>query len=270
MNALFRQDQFSNESYMRRAYPALFARYPHPKMSPKYGFTDTYHLLKHLSNRGYTMRTVQQTGRGEYGKTLTRMQHPTLHRTADGCAEIVVIDSHDGTSSLMVALGYLRFVCANGLVLGDSVFVRKYKHTQPDLVESIILDLEEADGAAIRNAQTIERMKQRILCEVDAMQLATSVAEARFGSSIDIEAPSGVSRMRRAANALLSSRRRESDMRHDLFTTLNVLQENAMRGGLWYTHAGARHNVQPIKSIQKEVDINRAAWSGAMKLLEGV
>lgn len=257
--------RFGDVNYMRHNFPALFAQYPHPKMSEQYGFTDTYHLLGHLRNRGYTLRTVQQTGRGAFGKVLIRLNHPTLARDSNGNAELVVIDSHDGSAALQVWMGYLRFACANGMILGEGMFHAKFKHTAPDLVEQVILDLDDATGSSSSALKTIERMQHRILLPHEKHQLASDVVSGRFNYDEDTEA----NRIRRAADALVSTRRRSADLSDDLFTVMNVVQENALRGNIMYTHDGQVTKVRPVNSISKELEVNRAVWSSALKLLDG-
>ena len=256
--------RFGDVTYMRHNFPALFAQYPHPKMSEQYGFTDTYHLLEHLRNRGYVLRTVQQTGKGQFGKVLVRLTHPTLARSDTGAAEIVIIDSHDGTAAFQLWMGYLRFACANGLILGDNIFHAKFKHTAPDLVERVILDLDEATGSSSSALRTIERMQHRILLPEEKLQLASDVVSGRFNYDEVMEA----NRIRRAADALVSTRRRRDDLSDDLFTVMNVVQENALRGNIMYTHDGTVTKVRSVSSITKELEVNRAAWASAMKLLD--
>jgi len=232
-------------------------------MSQQYGFTDTYHLLQHLRNRGYHVRTVQQTGHGSFGKVLVRLSHPSLASSDDGAAELVIIDSHDGSAAFKVWLGYLRFACANGLILGDDVFVRSFKHTQPDLVEQVILDLDEATGSSNNVLAYVGAMRERILSMDAAVQLSRDVASARFAlRPVEDEAE-----IARAGDGLLSTRRRLEDHGLDLFTVMNVVQENALRQGAYYTYQGRTIKVRTVANIQKQLEINKVAWNSAVRLL---
>lgn len=255
--------RFDDLTFMRHNFPALFAEYPHPKMSGRYGFTDTYHLLQHLRNRGYNLRTVQQTGKGAFGKVLIRLQHPTLARADVGAAEIVVIDSHDGTAAFTLHLGYIRFACDNGLIIGDDMFVRRYKHTQPDLVESVILDLDDATGGSNNVLGVIERMRGRVISNDTALELSRDVVASRFA----LDAIADELQVERAAIALVSTRRRHADLSNDLFTVMNVVQENALREGVIYTYGGQTSKVRTVTSIDKTLAVNKAAWDSAVRIL---
>ena len=54
------------------------------------------------------------------GKHMIRLRHASQLNDAEA-NEIVLLNSHDGTSSYQLLAGLLRFVCQNGLVFGDTV-----------------------------------------------------------------------------------------------------------------------------------------------------
>ena len=255
---------FDNTDIVRRYVPSLFSTTAHPRMSGRYGYTNTYALLQYLINRGFVLRSVQQTGRGEFGKLMIRMTHPELYRSKDGEAQVVIIDSHDGTSAFKVVLGWFRFVCANGLIMGDKVFERRLKHTQPDLVEQVILDLDDAMHTFPKVLDVITRMQALHLDGMQIANLARAIARVRFSFDEAEEA-----RYDRAALALLPVRRSE-DTAPDLYTAMNRMQENALRGGMQYTHNGQSHRVAPVSAINKQMDVNQGAWQAAVALLEAV
>ena len=65
--------------------------------------------------------------------------------------------------------------------------------------------------------------------------------------------------------AQLLSVRRHQDTAHDLWTTMNVLQENAIRGGLtaWDRDVNNRRRqvaTRPVNGIGQAVNLNRALW----------
>lgn len=251
------------QSVMRHA-PALFATSGHPKMSSKYGYTNTYALLNFLIQRGFVLRFVQQTGKGAYGKVMIRMTHPAMARTNDGEAQLVIIDSHDGTSSLKLMLGWFRFICANGMIIGDTVFSRRFKHNQDDLIEQVLLDLDDAVSMSEAGpASTIARMQRMIISPEQLVQLANHAARLRFEFDEDAE-----HRYTRVASALLS-RRRQEDAEPNLYVAMNVVQENALRGGVTYTYRGDAHKIKPITAINAQMVINQGIWQAAANILEG-
>jgi hypothetical protein len=51
---------------------------------------------------------------------MIRLRHASQINGAEA-NEIVLLNSHDGTSSYQMLAGMFRFVCSNGLVCGDTV-----------------------------------------------------------------------------------------------------------------------------------------------------
>jgi hypothetical protein len=70
-----------------------------------------------------------------------------------------------------------------------------------------------------------------------------------------------------AASQLLNCRRPE-DARDDLYSTLNRVQENLLRGGLSRRSSSGRLvRTRRITSIKQDVRINSALWDAAAELL---
>src|SRR5690606_28561838 len=59
-------------------------------------------------------------GKREHTKHMLRLRHASQINGAEA-NEIVLLNSHDGTSSYQMLAGMFRFVCSNGLVCGDTV-----------------------------------------------------------------------------------------------------------------------------------------------------
>ena len=67
-----------------------------------------------------TQTRVRDEGRREHTKHMIRLRHASQINGAEA-NEIVLLNSHDGTSSYQMLAGMFRFVCSNGLVCGDTV-----------------------------------------------------------------------------------------------------------------------------------------------------
>ena len=67
--------------------------------------------------------------------------------------------------------------------------------------------------------------------------------------------------------------RRRADVSNDLWMTYNVVQENAVRGGLrGFTRDGngrpRRVQTREVKGIDQDVKLNRALWTLTQKMAE--
>jgi hypothetical protein len=254
-------EHFTDSNFMHKYVPSLFATTAHPRMSEKYAFTNTYDILLHIHNKGFRVRSISGGDR-RYKKVLIRMRsthHVLGHNDAP---EIVVLDSHDGTTALSLVLGFIRNVCLNGMIAGDLFYNRKFQHRAPDLMEQVMLELEDIDTHTKKLIQRITTMRNRSTDIGERIALADAVVRERWGEEKDA---SFVADMRQR---LLTVRRRE-DTENDLYTIMNVIQENALRGGMSYVTTNNRiASVRPISDVRRNLNINQTLWNTAEQLME--
>jgi hypothetical protein len=110
---------------MRHAAPSIFAEGKHASRSARYTYIPTIDVLHGLKREGFEPFMVAQgqsrvEGKTEYTKHMIRMRHAGQVRPARGERDHL-INSHDGASSYQMLAGMFRFVCCNGLVVGEVV-----------------------------------------------------------------------------------------------------------------------------------------------------
>ena len=61
---------------------------------------------------------------------------------------------------------------------------------------------------------------------------------------------------------------RDADTKDDLYTTLNIIQENLLRGNISGVNniTGRRFTSKEIKSISKDVEVNQGLWNIAERI----
>jgi Domain of unknown function (DUF932) len=250
---------FEDSNAMYEYAPSLFATQAHPKMSDKYAFTNTYDILLHIHNRGFRVVSVSGGDR-LYKKVLVRMRS-THHDARDNAPEIIIIDSHDGSSRLKMCLGIIRFVCMNGMIAGDLLYSRSFLHRSADLMAQVILELEEVNSHITALTARVDRMRNHKTTLADRLVLTNSVIRERWGEEKD---SNFILEMR---TRLLQTRRYE-DEHQDMYTVMNVIQENVLRGGMSYIAANNRMTtVRPISDVRRNVNINQTLWNCAEQLL---
>src|SRR6187551_3835934 len=121
---VIRSDTALAEDQMRSAAPSIFATGKHESRSDRYAYIPTIEVLRGLKKEGFEPFMVAQSrsrvaGKTEYTKHMIRMRHAGLTSTKPEANEIILINSHDGASSYQMLAGVFRFVCCNGLVVGD-------------------------------------------------------------------------------------------------------------------------------------------------------
>lgn len=122
---VLRADHPLSDEQIRTAAPSIFAESPHESRSPRYSYIPTAVVLTALRKEGFAPFMVFQSrvrleDRRAYTKHMLRLRHASQ---IDGSEanEIILLNSHDGTSSYQMLAGMFRFVCQNGLVCGQTV-----------------------------------------------------------------------------------------------------------------------------------------------------
>jgi hypothetical protein len=150
--------------------------------------------------------------------------------------------------------GNFRFVCHNGLVVGDVARDIRIPHKgniQHDVIEGAFRVLE--DFGAVDTS--IGDMKAINLAPEEERAFATAALALRYGDRTEAEAPAPIS-----AEQLVDARRTE-DVGASLWLTFNRIQANAVQGGQAGRSAlGRRLRTRPIQSIDGNVGLNRALW----------
>jgi hypothetical protein len=264
---VMRGEQPLSEEQMRAAAPSIFAEGKHASRSERYTYIPTIDVLRGLRQGGFEPFMVAQgasrvEGKADFTKHMIRMRH-VRDRSGQGHArpetnEIILINSHDGASSYQMLAGLFRFVCCNGLVVGEVVGDVRIPHKgniQGEVIEGAFRVLDEFEAVAAHT----EAMKALQLEPPEEIAFATAALALRFGER-GVEDTGGHRPAPVTAEQLIEARRPE-DIGHSLWTTFQRVQENAMRGGQPGRSAqGRRLQTRPVGSIDRGVSLNRALW----------
>ena len=252
--AAFRSNSPLSNDQIARYAPSVLATEAHSSRGERYRFIPTIDVLDGLRREGFQPFEVRQTrvrdqSRREFTKHMVRLRHADSITTQGEVPEIVLLNSHDGTSSYQLLAGFFRMVCSNGLIAGnvcEDVRVRHSGRVVNDVIEGSFRVLDEVQTAAAR----IETYKSIELKPEEQLLLANSALQLRW----DDQAPV-------TAQGVLQARRWE-DRKGDLWTTFNRIQENLVRGGVSGRGAtGRRMTTREVAGVNENVKLNRALWS---------
>ncbi|RQT55073.1 DUF932 domain-containing protein [Burkholderia cepacia] len=254
---MLRADSPLSDDQIRRVAPSIFADRKHESRSERYTYIPTIDVLRGLRNEGFQPFMICQTrvrdqGKRDYTKHMLRLRHAE-QINGDEANEIVLLNSHDGTSSYQMLAGLLRFVCQNGMIAGDNVADIRVPH-KGNIIQNVINGaFDVLDGFELIREQK-ERMHDVSLNRDEQHAFARSALALRYDPT-DAEAPAPVTE-----NQLLFPRRFE-DRRDDLWTVFNRVQENLTKGGLnGRSRTGRAMSTRPITGIDQDVKLNRALW----------
>ena len=263
--ALYSEIPLSDEQ-IRCVAPSIFAEAPHDSRSERYAYIPTAAVLTKLRGNGFEPFMVAQTrvrseDRREFTKHMLRLRHAS--QTADKEAyEVILLNSHDGTSSYQMMSGLFRFVCKNGMVCGDLVEEVRIPHkgnVADSVVEGAFAVLDGAD--LVREVR--DDMRALTLNEGEEQAFAHAALQLRY----DPEAGAAPVTERDVLRA-----RRMDDTGDDLWSTFNRVQENMLKGGLeGRNRSGRRTTTRAVMGIDQGVKLNRALFTLAeeMKRLKG-
>lgn len=235
--------------------PAIAATAPIEAVSSKYSFLPTLTAINYLRDAGWLpvmagQANVRKEERMGFQKHLIRFSRPDLvvgeHRM-----DLLLYNSHDRGCAFKLIGGVFRFVCANGMVVGDKMAEYSHRHVgfSP---EKFIESAGHINGYVEKTADVIEDWQTIEMTEVEQNTFAKVAHNYIYPEQK--KAPI-------RADQLLSTRRYEDSNKKDLWTTFNTIQENTLRGGLRGRNAkGRRTTTRAVKSIDKDKRLNQALW----------
>lgn len=264
--ASIRADIPLSDDQIRAVAPSIFAEAAHESRSARYTYIPTIDVLNGLRKEGFEPFMVCQTRvrneeKREHTKHMIRLRHAN-QITGREANEIILLNSHDGTSSYQMLAGMFRFVCSNGMVCGETtsdIRVRHNGNVVGEVIEGAFKVLDSFDAA----------VAQREAMQVLTVNQGEQAAFARAALALKYDEQDGPVPV---TESQILAPRRVDDRRDDMWTTFNRVQENLMKGGLrGRNRTGRAVTTRPVNGIDQSVKLNRALWVLAeeMRRLKG-
>jgi hypothetical protein len=195
---------------------------------------------------------VRDEAKREHTRHMLRLRHASQVSAQGEANEILLLNSHDGTSSYQMIAGQFRFICANGLVCGDIDSDIRVPH-KGDVVDRVIDGAFEVLDGFTRVVEEREEMKALTLAEDHQAAFARAALVLRYDKQDGKPAP--------ITESDLLTPRRSEDREPSLWNTFNRVQEHLVTGGIRGRNAAGRRAVtRPVTGIDQGVKLNRALW----------
>ena len=250
-----RSDSPLTDEQIARYAPSILAVDKHESRSDRYTYIPTGEVLKGLKKEGFQpfmacQTRVRNSAKIDHTKHMLRLRHAS--QISGGEAnEIILLNSHDGTSSYQMLAGVFRAVCSNGMVCGEitsDIRIRHQGNILDQVIEGAFTVLEGFDQI---NEQR-EGMQALVLNEGEQTAFARAALTLKYDNP-DIPPPITETQLLRP--------RRSDDFPDDMWTTFNRVQENMIKGGLSGRSAtGSPTTTRAVTSIDGNIKINRALW----------
>jgi len=243
---------------------------PVSTVTEKYSLIKTDDVISLFQDNGFILSDYQESN---YRKA--EKEHKVRHLVRMNVAsdidqpvkrEVVIMNSHDGTSSFKLNFGAFRMVCNNQLVFGDELLpTERIHHSSQDPWSRI-----QHYATAIQDILTTEEemrleMMNKKLSAYDIEQFAhaaVSLRESDMSKVLDYNA--------------VNLAERPDDFGKTLWLTFNRIQSNILSGnyqklGIHTSTDGSIHEkykqAKKLTNQGKIIEINKAIHSLAMELL---
>lgn len=259
------------EDQLLRKAPAIFAESPHASRSDRYAFVPTLPVIRALETVGFlpydaSAARVREESRAGFQKHLVRMRHVSnVEGAKGGVAELVLISAHDGSCSYRMLAGWFEFLCTNGFVVGSKEAELRVRHKGSQ--EEVLREVRDSGAYMVEYLTRLGEKRaawSEVTMDTEAQyNFAKKALETRYKGDNKALEPWQILAPRRVEEQGIY----DSVPRGDLWATLNVVQENLIRGGLvGKDKRGRARRQRSVKAIEQNTRVNRELWGLAEKV----
>ena len=238
----------------------------HLGISDKYVHVPTERVIEDVMKLGWSpinaYRVNSRKKRNGVGRHMIKfVNYDFMQEGKTEYPELLLTNSHDGTTAFKLDVGIFRLVCSNGMVIKSQDFgsmkVRHYgydfdtiKGAVNTLVEKIPDYLKQVEDM---KQQTLEREQQLEFARQAAMLRFTNTTEEAIEKIVDME-------------DILASTRKEDDG-DGLWEVFNRIQEKVVNGKFNYALGKKERKARPVKGFKSQVKLNQGLWELASSYL---
>lgn len=227
---------------------------------------DIVNILEGMDWRLYHAKQQNSKVNPETTKHSLTFRNPMFGTVGVGgnIPQIILVNSHDRTSSLSFYLGVFRLVCSNGMVVHNKTlndYSVRHMGTDFNTIKQIITEITNSFPMVF---ESISTFGNRIMTPIEQREFAIRSLAVRFPEYIDEQ--TGVIDIRELQDSInldsFMNAVRPEDAGGDLWSVFNKAQEKLIKGGFnRIGESGKARAVRPIKNILTDVKINQGLWS---------
>ena len=236
---------------------ALTTTVPSDKVSRRYQFISSAQFIADMQSNGWTLQNTVNRSRTGFGKHAMRFRSidPAFQLPSGDFLEIVVLNSHDGTTSFQLSLGIYRLVCSNGLVVGKNVvppvFIRHVGYAAEKVKNALNTLLTQS--VAVR--QTVARLQVRELTSAEYFHFIEQALIARglTPHSVNVEQ--------------FDIAKREEDKANTAWAVLNRIQEYSVQGFRYVDLASNEvKTARKLTAAKTQIDVNKRLFDAIVQI----
>jgi hypothetical protein len=257
-----------SDETLRAQAPSIFASGPMQGVSSRYTFVPTARIVDGLREQDWVPVNVEEQhirneARRGFQKHLLRFRRAEQMATLDEWnVELVLLNSHDRGCAYQLHAGIYRRICSNGLVISEGGFEAiRFRHSKLETDEVVRASFRLLEFVP-KVGEMVSRFRERVLDADESLELARHAVLLRY-PSLDASP---------VEPETLLKARRDEDVSLDLWTALNRVQENLIRGGVSDSRRDKRghlRSVRALRGIDSKVSLNKGLWGLAEQLANG-
>ncbi len=243
---------------IREAAPSVFNIHKHESRSDRYNVAPTVEVLEQFMADDFKVVLAGQQRCRTHDKTLftrhvLRLRKNGIHSINDCFPEVILTNSHDGSSSYRLFFGLFRSICSTQLTVGDATVAgQKVTHSAKDTAVKVV---EGANDVLARTPELQAAMaawKGKALTAKEQELFAKQALALHYGKTVPPI----------TEHEVLAAQYHQ-DKGDDVWSTYLRIQKNLTLGGLVYQRTGGKHKqgtTRGIRGIHRNLQFNRGLW----------
>jgi hypothetical protein len=229
-----------------------------PAVSDKYVFLSTEQAHSVLADFGfYESRYKQSKGSG-YQKHVSIFERNS-DGDEDGRFNLMLLNSHNGTSALRLEAGYFRILCENQLGSGDVGVRVSHRGSALDrFAESIPLVLQQMESFK----ETKQLLRDKTMSHDAVFELAQFALMLRGVKQDELREFLQVRNLQNMATS-----RRFKDRGDSAWHRFNVIQENMVKGCRVFQTNDKFQKLRPLTNAERLIDFNNQLTAKTLELI---
>lgn len=238
-------------------------------VSKHYKFMTTMDIINILESMHWNLYNAKQQKSKKNPETTKHMltfRNPMFGSVGVGgnIPQILLVNSHDRTSSLAFYLGIYRLICSNGAVVQTkSIHDYNVRHmgTEFNVVKQVITEITNSFPIVF---ESISKFGNKIMTPIEQREFALRSLAIRYPEYIN--QTTGNLDVQNILDTVdfdsYIKPIRMEDNGNDLWTVFNKSQEKLIKGGFQRIgDTGKSKAVRPITNILTDVKVNQGLWS---------
>jgi hypothetical protein len=239
--------------------PSVLSTEHKPGLSTRYSFVPTTDIIQTIQEFGWELvdaaqKATRNPENAMFAKHMLQFENPVFTLDDGHKIRLLVINSHNGLSSLKFMLGVYRIACMNGLIVASKSFGnfnQIHKRITPaeacQVLNQMLTMLPQV-------TETYNRARGIMLDAIQREMLALAAAKVAWPNRESFD-PS-------TSKSLLLPNR-WSDSSNDLWTIYNRIQENIIKNTVMLSWNPAKNKPvmsRRVRSLDRNIDVNTALW----------